>query len=1253
MKIMKFNSALILLLLLFPSMLFAQSNPMDVTSQSGSLVWNRLPSDAELDVATGLLVKQLGGNISVNGTVVDERSFEVSKIVKFHNKELAGKSEPGSISGAHIYSAIFGTYGTTINSYSLVQNIQVDKFYFIGTYMGRYRPSSLEEAYNNNINEITGSTSTALGFAPPLGESSSEGMAEVDGDSSSSDEEIPWEVVIGLLGAGGAAGVTALARKLFRKKPGVKQKRQQNDTTKKEKRKEEEKKEEEEEQVKYILNLNKEHFKLSAGQPDMLEVVVYKITPKTQQKYPAQIELINTEKALKISPTRAHGTLSAQMMLEGTPGNASFNITVEAVADGHQFQKFIQIETQGKKHLSVETLPGNKRSLRPDTYQVIEVRARIANENDKPLPELTEQIIFKPQSDWIDLSEPIVDEDYIALHMGCTSPNPENKTANMPGAVKLSLLMEDVPEGEAPLRQDLEIKLLDCKLETEIEEATFPASDEMNEINFEVWIENGDDEEGWNFNGEYRHGSLPTEPLTHIDIQPKGESKASVTLTGPLIKPNEGESIINKTLVIFAAQGDEEPLERHLNIMVMQEGLIIKNGVNKQNEIHILASKPFEENIDFALYRYDKQANQVVADKDSLPEIQFELLNEEPEIMNLASVLQPEFTFVGLVTNIPYGRYHFTTKEEIPGTGDVYILDYLVKAPYSDTDSPASFEKNISIRVKTYGIGEEFPDWVKAYEECIYILNNYVPAGEAKNKLYEILELRKMTLGAEGLTELRNRIWKVAANLILAEGAEGYKSVESWANAITVTLEWTEWAGDMAFSALAAFYLKGVGATAAGVIKAKMIEALNFYIYEPEKGWDVFSSRQLDSIMPLLLNMAKGRLLSIENIELVVKDNRTLAWTIFISCEFLFNLYQTKSVVEAAKITGRQIVEELIVKKLTGMLHREALKRNYEVITPDEVLNDMMNNTKTVNGEEVINQGKLLELMRDPAKVRTIQNHGTKEMKAIFNRSRNKIYTEHDARLKEYITKEYKLNAEDVKIDEFRTPGKGDDSVNTDRDYRVLRKVKGADGSDKWIELQRGNWLNESYKIFGQVTGKPDGLSDLEWAETHQQRGTDRFDAEAGKDYSDHVYNPETKEMDINKSNITKVKAGKTTLYDAAETGKMYQNKVENAMKSGHESEAFAQAKKAANTLRDVRSGYKDGMNLDIKNLPSDLDKAMKVIDKAKVDVNASGAHLEGMNNELKSLGYADVGEVSKEISKAFDDLKVFDKKNAADNLFK
>ena len=125
---MKLHKAFILLFLLFPIIAFAQSNPMDVSTQTGSLTWNRLPSDAELDVAVAQLVDQLDGDVSVGGTVVDERRFEVSRIVKLHNKELAGKRESGSISSARIFSAIYGTYGTTINSYSLVQNIQEDKF---------------------------------------------------------------------------------------------------------------------------------------------------------------------------------------------------------------------------------------------------------------------------------------------------------------------------------------------------------------------------------------------------------------------------------------------------------------------------------------------------------------------------------------------------------------------------------------------------------------------------------------------------------------------------------------------------------------------------------------------------------------------------------------------------------------------------------------------------------------------------------------------------------------------------------------------------------------------------------------------------------------------------------------------------------------------------------------------------------------------------------------------------------------------
>lgn len=58
------------------------------------------------------------------------------------------------------------------------------------------------------------------------------------------------------------------------------------------------------------------------------------------------------------------------------------------------------------------------------------------------------------------------------------------------------------------------------------------------------------------------------------------------------------------------------------------------------------------------------------------------MYESQPLERHLNIMVIPEFTFEGLVTNVPYGRYHFTTKEEIPGTGDVYVLEYLVKAPY-------------------------------------------------------------------------------------------------------------------------------------------------------------------------------------------------------------------------------------------------------------------------------------------------------------------------------------------------------------------------------------------------------------------------------------------------------------------------------------------------------------------------------------------------------------------------------------------
>ena len=1247
---MKILAPLYFFIFLFSIITYPQSNPMNVDVRPDQMMeWNRLPSDSEIAEAVRNLQSELTQDISVNGVMVDSKRVELSDVIKSHNKLLARKREPWTISNAKIFGAIISQYGTAVRSYSLLQNKQTGKFGFVYGYMGSYRPQSIAEAYNDYISSIKNSENGAFGFAPPMGssaENTSNTGTDIDGIvSTDGEDDIPWTLIIG---GSIAAVVAAIVRKILKKgastatstKPNSKKENNQN-----------EKKEENEEEAHYILHLNKNSFQLKLNEPETLEIRVWKVTAKGEKQCNADIQIQNFEKALKITPTSGVNNLDAQLLLQKQPKESNFNLLVIANAEGHEFQKQVQIRPFGAMQIEVETLPDNKRSLRPDTFQTLACFAQVVDENGKNLPDLTKEIRFEPKSDWIDISETVLEDEKIGINMGCTNPNPNAAVSHPPNSVTLSLVMDEVAEGEEPLQNDLVITLLDCKLEIEITECSFPVTDVLSEISFDAYIENTDGDEDWNFKGEYRKGIDPDEPLTEFSVNRKSETEVTITLIGPILKPTGNETFLNKTLVISAAQGNEKPLERKISVTVSQVGLFIKKGVEGVNELMFTADKPFESNLDFALYKYDLNTNQIVVDESGLEFLTFELQNEDQELINLASVLNPTFAFDKLVTNIPYGRWNFKTQEDIPGFGEIHTLNYLVKAPHGINDNPEVFEQILKVRIRTYGIGKEFPEWVEAYEQCQRIIHHYVPAGETRNKLHDILEERKFVLGAEGLTELRNRIWKIAQDLILAEGAEGYKSMEVWANRITVTLEWTEWAGDLAFNALAAFYLKGLGATGASLVKGGMIEALNFYIYDNDKGWDVFADRQYEKIIPFLMNVAKGRILSIENIELVVKNNKVLAWTIFISCEFLYNLYQTKSVVEAAKLTAAQLRDELIMRKLTAQLHKNALKYNIKISTPDEVLDDLVKSVKTVNGEEIIDPKKLLEFMRDPAAVRTIKNHGTEWMKQVFEKSRNKIYKQHDTELKKYISETYKIDPNDIKIDDFRTPGTdGKTNLNTDRDYRVLRKVKTKSG-DVWIEVQSPNWKQKSYEIFGETTGKPEGVSSQEWAERHQQRGTDRFDSEASKDYADNTYNPETGEINRNKPNILQVKEGKGRLIDSEELGKMYQNKVDNALEPGTVPEAYAQAQKGVDTLKKVRDSY-ELQGLDVPDVSEKLKKAMDIVEKAKVDANATPEYVEMLNNKLKDLEYNNVGDVAKDMANSFKDLKKHDVNDARQVIF-
>ncbi len=1072
--------------------------------------------------------------------------------------------------------------------------------------------------------------------------SESDSLSTTNPQKEDSDSEFPWEVVIG--GVIGAGAIAVIRNKL--KKGKAKNNKKESDDN--------------EEKAGYILQLSSDKFDFSKEKQGNLEVRVIKITKTSEKSINASVQIMNSEPALQIQPSSGSTPFNCQLFLKEQPRENQFKITIIANAEGHQYQKDIQINAGGEPRIVFKTTPDNKRSLRPDIKRLIALYAQVVDANNKPIDNLTKIIVFTPIGDWAEISEPIWDDGWAAINVGASNPNSVSISSHPPTTMEV-LMSVELEEDKEPLEEKLLIHLLDCYLESELYHCTFPVTDEPSKIRFKVWVENAGEEIKWNFKGIYRIGvDIEDDPLTEISFEKESETEMWVTLTGPIMELPQGSRSMTKTLVIGASQEDEKPIESRISVTLSKEGLYLERGFDKQKTIEVYAEKPVEKQLELSLFRFDEKTNQIFPDKNGLSNLHFELLNTEKTIQNIVSILQPKITFDQLVSNIPYGRYLLNTAEEIPGAGETYELNYSITAKTSGEENPENFYHEVIIKVQTKDVGKKLKTWEEAYNECKFMINNYVPHSNAREKLIEILEKQKDFLDIEGLVALRNKIGHIAAQLVLAEGAEGYKEVDKWANRIVTTLEWTQWAGDICFSVLASYYLKGLGATAAGMIKAEMIDAINFFIYEKDSGWEAFKNRQIDKIMPYLMSTTKGRLLSIENIEKLVKDDKALCWAIYVSTQFLFHLYQTKSMIEAAKNTGREVRDELLVQFLGKQLKTRYGEYNQnqgqkpvdskKSAAVKKKLEELESEIKTNRiGGKFLDKQKVLEIMEDPAIVRTIKNHGSPELKKAFDGPRKKIYQEHDRKLIEDLARELKMNPKDLEVDDFRTPGDTSDNINTDRDYRVLRKVKLQNGKEAKIEVSRKVFEAKSNRIFGELTDKPSNVSDAEWAARKQQLATDFTSEEANIDYSDQKIDSKTGERTQGKSNIVDVKDGKSVLKNPDSMGDMYSNKVKNA---GERPEKYAQAQKATKTIEKVKQGY-EKQNFKTKPTSENLEKAIKVINDQPTDVSMTPKRMAETHEKLQDLGYKNgLEDVMKDVKNEFKSLKNLPKKSILERFF-
>ena len=317
------------------------------------------------------------------------------------------------------------------------------------------------------------------------------------------------------------------------------------------------------------------------------------------------------------------------------------------------------------------------------------------------------------------------------------------------------------------------------------------------------------------------------------------------------------------------------------------------------------------------------------------------------------------------------------------------------------------------------------------------------------------------------------------------------------------------------------------------------------------------------------------------------------------------------------------------------------------------------------DGKPYVDEHGALDQLRDTQSSRTAKQ-GTDYVKEPITNTRNeKIYKPADeATIKgvtpELVAKGIIKPGEKLEMDTFSTPGKGatSASVGADRDARlVVVRTDPETGQPVKVEIPREHWEDKAYKDFYDHTTKiaggeqaitpekypaytkrveemtnnnPQNLSTEQikaraWAEEHNQLFTDKNHVEASRDNADQINKfVGNKEVQTQSTpNVLSTQQGNTTLLDPPGYAKMWQEKSDAYQRLGNQPEAIAQSQKGVDQYMKIRQGY-DKQGLNVPPLDNQTAKAMEIISKAPVGVDATPAKMAEVNQQLKNLGFKD-----------------------------
>jgi hypothetical protein len=491
-------------------------------------------------------------------------------------------------------------------------------------------------------------------------------------------------------------------------------------------------------------------------------------------------------------------------------------------------------------------------------------------------------------------------------------------------------------------------------------------------------------------------------------------------------------------------------------------------------------------------------------------------------------------------------------------------------------------------------------DWRREKEGCLLAIR-FVPE-PAKSKLAEAIDRWSQTLGHEGLKVFRKKIWRIAQDLILAEGAEGYEDEAKWADRCLFLAENVKWGTDLVFTAAAGAAFGPVGIIGAPILKS-LIE--NILVVASERGfaevddwfWECITDLEqtLDwgTVMQQGALVAGGMVTDPAVLEKILGNSpkqKAAGWAIYVGFQFASNMARGMSMCDAIKQTMRTVRDRLVVQFLMGRMRG--------TLPMPQALKDAAG--RMTGNPPRMTEADMLAIQSDPQMLRSLKTAPANIQQGFLRTYNSTLVNPHDAQLISHVRGLPEYQGRVVRVETFSTPGKSGGGVGADRDFRVT--VQNPDGT--WREVPVGLWRDQSARIVGQLSGGRTPQQ-LNW------RATDRFDIEASPDYA-------TQNGQI--SNITQVIRGKATLKDPGQFGNMWQQKM-SGVEPGHTVpplENVAQAQKALGALKAVRNGYqKQGYK--VGALTPQMERGAQIVQGA--NVTATGDY-NAVNSALQKAGF-------------------------------